>query len=342
MAQRFRLGLVVGKFSPLHRGHEELIRRAQDDCAEIIILSYSYPEFAGCEASRREAWLEELFPGARCLVVTNELLRRVVDVDSEFTAVPSNEAAEATHRAFCGFVVEIFTKSTVDAVFTGEAYGAGFAAHLAERWGSPVEHVIVDRKQILPLTSATDIRQNVHEKRHWLSPCVYASFVQRVCILGGESSGKSVLARDAASRFETAFVSEYGRELWMMKQGRLVFEDMLAIAERQVEWEQSAARNAVRYLFCDTSPLTTLFYSLDLFGRADTELERLALRQYDAYVLCAPDFEFVQDGTRRSAEFRQRQHQWYLEQLQRLGVDYLLAQGSVEQRLNQIAAHLYR
>src|SRR3569833_228901 len=133
MAQRFRLGLVVGKFSPLHRRHEELIRRAQDDCAELIILSYSYPEFAGCEASRREAWLKELFPRARRLVVTNELLRRVVNVDSEFTAVPPNAAADAAHRAFCAFVIEIFAKTTVDAVFTGDAYGAGCAAHLSER-----------------------------------------------------------------------------------------------------------------------------------------------------------------------------------------------------------------
>jgi len=342
MAQRFRLGLVVGKFSPLHRRHEELIRRAQDDCAELIILSYSYPEFAGCEASRREAWLKELFPRARRLVVTNELLRRVVNVDSEFTAVPPNAAADATHRAFCAFVIEIFAKTTVDAVFTGEAYGAGFAAHLAERWGTPVEHVCMDRKQFLPLTSGRDIRQDVHEQRHWLSPCVYASFVQRVCILGGESAGKSVLATGAAARFGTAFVPEYGRELWRVKQGQLVFEDMLAIAKHQIEWERAAARNAVRYVFCDTSPLTTLFYSMDLFGRADTELEMLALRQYDAYVLCAPDFEFVQDGTRRDAEFRHRQHEWYLQQFERLGVEYLLAQGSVQQRLDQIDRLLYR
>jgi len=62
MVRHFRRGLVVGKFSPLHRGHEGLIRCAQDSCDELIIISYSNPEFAGCEASRREQWLAEIYP----------------------------------------------------------------------------------------------------------------------------------------------------------------------------------------------------------------------------------------------------------------------------------------
>ena len=331
----FRRGLVVGKFSPLHRGHEELIRRAQSDCGELIIINYCYPEFDGCGASQRETWLAELFPQTRRIVVTAKLLRQHT---FEFD-VPANDASEAAHRDFCGFLVETFTDTTVDAVFTSEDYGAGFAAHLAQRWDQPVEHVLVDRHRIAAPISATKIRQDVHEHRKWLSPCVYASFVQRVCILGGESSGKSVLARDAAARFATAFAPEYGRELWTQKQGQLVFEDMLAIAQRQIELEQSAARSARRYVFCDTSPLTTLFYSLDLFGRVHPELERLALRRYDAYVLCAPDFEFVQDGTRRDAGFRQRQHEWYL---RKLGVNHVLVRGSVQDRLNQLGELLYR
>ena len=34
---------------------------------------------------------------------------------------------------------------------------------------------------------------------------------------------------------------------------------------------------------------------------------RLAARRYDALVLCRPDFPFVQDGTRRDGDFRDRQ-----------------------------------
>jgi NadR type nicotinamide-nucleotide adenylyltransferase len=348
MGQRFRRGLVVGKFSPLHRGHEALIRGAQDSCDDLTIISYSKPEFAGCEASRREQWLAELYPSARRLVVTDDFLREHTRPNAEFTAVPANNAPDAIHRDFCAFLLETFAQTDVDAVFTSEDYGAGFADHLTERLRSrrqhatSVEHVSVDPDRSMIPVSGSQIRTDVHAHRNWLSPCVYAGFVQRICILGGESSGKSVLAQALAQRFNTAFVPEYGRELWTAKEGRLVYDDMLEIARCQIEREQSTARNAARYLFCDTSPLTTLFYSLDMFCRADVALERLALVSYDLHVLCAPDFEFVQDGTRRDAEFRLRQHHWYLEQLGRIGVHYLLAQGPVQTRVDQIAARLAR
>ena len=53
---------------------------------------------------------------------------------------------------------------------------------------------------------------------------------------------------------------------------------------------------------------------MEMFGRADSTLPMLAMRPYDHYVLCSPDFEFVQDGTRRDSRLRERQHAWYLEE----------------------------
>jgi HTH-type transcriptional repressor of NAD biosynthesis genes len=44
---------------------------------------------------------------------------------------------------------------------------------------------------------------------------------------------------------------------------------------------------------------------------ADPQLDVLAGPAYDTILLCAPDFPFVQDGTRRDTEFRTMQHNWY-------------------------------
>ena len=343
---RFKSGLVVGKFSPLHRGHEALIRQAQESCAEVIIVSYSKPELTGCEADRRARWLADLFPTTRRLVVTDQYLREHARGDDEFSSVPDNDAPDVVHRDFCAFLCETHLATTVDAVFTSEDYGAGFADHLTRRFRAKrphvaiVEHVSVDRHRVKTPVFGRLIRQDVHTYRSCLSPRVYASFVERICLLGGESSGKSTLTEALADRFDTTFAPEYGRELWVAKEGRLSYEDMLHIAVQQIEYENSAAQRSNRYLFCDTSPLTTYFYSLEMFGRADAALETLALKPYDLYVLCAPDFEFVQDGTRRDAEFRRRQHAWYLEQLDRGGRRYLLAEGSLRERVDRIAAYL--
>ena len=60
MAQRvanimkpFATGLVVGKFAPLHCGHERLIITPLAQCEELFIISYSVPEMPDCEPEKR-------------------------------------------------------------------------------------------------------------------------------------------------------------------------------------------------------------------------------------------------------------------------------------------------
>ena len=96
----------------------------------------------------------------------------------------------------------------------------------------------------------------------------------------------------------------------------------------------------MRYLICDTTPLTTLFYCRDQFGRAEPQLEALAERRYALHVLCAPDFPFVQDGTRRDAAFRARQHAFYLAWLTQRGRQYLLATGDLATRVRTLTTLL--
>jgi HTH-type transcriptional regulator, transcriptional repressor of NAD biosynthesis genes len=342
MSKRFQRGLVVGKFSPLHRGHELIINRAREECDEVFLLSYSKPEMPGCEAIRRDRWLSAIFPDAHHRAVTDERLRRWIKPGDGPLEVPANDADETTHRRFCGFMCRQVFGVTVDAVFTSEDYGGEFAEELTRyfREGHPacraVKHVLVDRsRQQLPV-SGTLLRQDIHAYREWLSPLVYASFVQRVCLLGGESSGKSTLAGALAEALKTQYVAEYGRELWDAKSGRLIFDDLRHIAEVQIQREEEAAGRANRFLFCDTSPLTTLFYSHHLFGKAEPTLEKLADRSYDFTILCAPDFSFVQDGTRQPETFRTFQHGWYLDELARRNIAYRLVGGSPEARVLQV------
>ncbi|KQW87398.1 ATPase [Massilia sp. Root418] len=324
----FETGLVVGKFSPLHLGHELLIRRAMADCAEVIVISYALPDLPGCEPWKREQWLRARFPQARVLVL-----------DAARHALPHNDADALVHREFVGQLCQDVLETTVDAVFTSEEYGDGFAAELARYFTrstgkhTEVRHVSVDQARKAVPVSGTLVRSDPHAHRALLSPEVYASFVQTVCFLGGESSGKTTMAETMAARLETAWAAEYGRELWVEQGGGLAYRDMVRIAEVQHRREDRQRQLARRYLFCDTSALTTLFYSHAMFGRAEPALERLAERQYNHLFLCAPDFEFVQDGTRREPAFRQRQHSWYLAELARRSIPYVLLEGPLARRI---------
>jgi NadR type nicotinamide-nucleotide adenylyltransferase len=348
MSKRFQRGLVVGKFSPLHRGHEMLIRHAIENCGEVVLLSYSKPELPGCDAARRDKWLAALFPGVPRLVINDERLNQRVNPGSGPREVPHNDAEELSHRRFCGFLCWNILGVAVDAVFTSEDYGDRFADELTRYYREhdvtlpAVTHVLVDKNRTTVPISATLLRQDIHAHRSWLAPVVYASFVERVCLLGGESSGKSTLAEALAHEFGTVFVAEYGRELWETKSGALAYEDMQRIAETQIRREDDAALQANRFIFCDTSPLTTLFYSHHLFGKAEPALVQLAERAYGYTVICAPDFPFVQDGTRQPLAFRLEQHEWYLNELSRHRIPFTTVTGSIENRIQQIRRLLSR
>jgi NadR type nicotinamide-nucleotide adenylyltransferase len=161
-----------------------------------------------------------------------------------------------------------------------------------------------------------------------------------LALLGGESSGKTTLAQALADRLGTAWVPEYGRQLWEELHHTLSVEELLAVARRQVAMEETAAGQAHDWLVCDTTPLTTLQYCLHDHGRAPVELVQLAHRRYDRVVVCEPDFEFVQDGARRDDRFRAAQHVWTLQRLRAMGVPYVTVHGSVPDRVQQVLQHL--
>ncbi len=343
---RFGTSLVVGKFAPLHLGHELLIRRALTESERLVIISYTRPEFDGCAPAVRQRWLEQRFPTARVCVLSDEALAATPLAAHGFDRIPDNDAAESIHRRFVAAVCVHHLGVQVDAVFTSEDYGDGFASELtlyyrqSKAGYADIAHVCVDIARTAVPISATRIRTDVHSAREFLAPEVYASFVERVVLLGGESSGKSTLAQALARHFGTEWVAEYGRELWERKDGRLEYDDMRRIAREQVRREEAALVQSRRYLFCDTSPLTTLFYSTEMFGSSASELRQLAQRGYQHTVLCAPDFEFVQDGTRREPSFRDAQHAWYLRELSRRAIPHLVVSGDVPYRVARVVRHL--
>ena len=77
--------------------------------------------------------------------------------------------------------------------------------------------------------------------------------------------------------------------------GRLEFDDLFTIAREQIRREDAdlLGPQTHRFLICDTTPLTTLFYPHELFGRAVPEPDELARRAYAQVALCADDFPFA-------------------------------------------------
>lgn len=334
---KWRNGLVVGKFCPLHRGHQVLLDHAQAACEELFVISYTKPEFDGMAPERRERWLTALYPQARCWVLDDtRLAAHCLRLGIALRRLPHNDEDDDTHRRFVAWLLREVIQTQVDVVFSSEAYGPGFAAALGEQQqrhgGGAVAHIAVDPPRARVPVSGTALRADMAASRGALTPVVYRDFVHRVVLIGGESTGKSTLAQALALHCNSVYAAEYGRELWEAQDGQLQEADLLHIARTQVEREERLLEQANAWLVCDTSPLTTLLYAQAMFGRADPQLAALAARAYDLVLLCDPDVAFVQDGTRRDEAFRQWQHAWYLRELVARGIPYCRLQGGWQQR----------
>jgi HTH-type transcriptional regulator, transcriptional repressor of NAD biosynthesis genes len=337
----FQLGLVVGKFSPLHLGHEWLIMQAGLQCQQLLILSYSNPEIARCQAPIRRQWFAARFPQHETYVIDDPWLqRKCQDLRTAPRPLPDNGSSDTEQQHFLAWLLRDVLTRKPDAIFCSESYGATCAKVLTRILGQPVQAVILDLDRNHVPVSATQIRQSPHKHREWMAPEVASAFVHRIALLGGESSGKTTLAAALAERYGTLWVHEYGRELWELQKGVMSADDLLKIGYEQIHREEAAMKRAQRFLFCDTSPLTTAGYGLWMFGHIDPQLAKLAARSYDAAILCKPDFPFVQDGSRREEAFRDQQQAWYQDQITTLKYPVLEVGGSVSERLSLVASWL--
>ena len=166
--------------------------------------------------------------------------------------------------------------------------------------------------------------------------------IVRIAVVGGESTGKSTLVAALGARYDEPCVAEYGRTLWEERRGQLDYDDLRAIGIRHVADEDAAVVRARRCVFVDTTPLTTLWYSIDGYRKADPDLVSLSWRRYDLTLLCAPDFAFVQDGSRSSEDFRLRHDRWIRAVLTARGVSFVDVRGSIGARVAQVATYLDR
>ena len=55
-------GLVLGKFAPLHRGHQLLIETGLAETDKLYVLVYNAPETTDIPLTVRAEWVRKLYP----------------------------------------------------------------------------------------------------------------------------------------------------------------------------------------------------------------------------------------------------------------------------------------
>lgn len=155
---KFASGLVIGKFYPLHKGHELLIGAALADCARVFI-AMTARETETIPGAVRLGWLQEIFPQANSVLLPAD------------TPYHPSECAdvETFYEVWRGLIVRSWGFMP-EAIFTSEDYGD----ECARFWGCT--HVCVDRARAAVPVSGTAIRANPSACAQFLSPVVRAWF----------------------------------------------------------------------------------------------------------------------------------------------------------------------
>jgi NadR type nicotinamide-nucleotide adenylyltransferase len=310
--QKFGKGLVIGKFYPPHRGHKFLIDTATSQCDELtVIICWKHSETIPGIA--RAQWLKKIHPNVNIKLIED------------------NKLADDDSKGWAQYTLDILGY-VPDAVFTSESYGDPYAAFMGS------VHVLVDRDRTFIPISATMIRSNPLKYWEFLEPCVRGYFVNRVCVVGAESTGKSTLARSLAEHYKTVWAPEYGR---MYAEGKLTAEreiwgsaEFERIAAAQNELENSLAERANGLLICDTDAFDTSVWHERYMGKRSPRVEELGkICAHDLYIVTGDEIPFVQDGTRDGEHIRHWMHQRFIERLKEDNKPFIIVSGSEEARL---------
>lgn len=352
MARKYRRALVVGKFAPFHKGHQLVVDHALSIADKVIVLIWSNPEFPDMPVDVRADWIRRLYP-KRVFVGTPSMQKRPRRWDPEMDAdldPPSDDAPQGSQLRFTYRMLQyakasLWWDDQIDVVVSSEPYGKDIAAYLGTIGASgrepiwKVDTVTLDRAE-LPV-SGTLVREDIHARRKWLDPEVYAHFVEPVVFMGAESTGKSTLVERLAGALQTSWVHEYGRTYYEEHGGVMDLDGYVEIAKRHQELEETAKRDPMvnRWVFVDTNALTTLMFSYLYERAARPELWKMAdkcIGRYKHWFVCDDDIPFEQDGWRDCETARSRVQGLILQSLDQRGIPYTVLKGPLDQRITKV------
>ena len=321
------IGLTIGKYAPLHAGHQRVIETALAEMDEVLAVIYDSPEVIDVPLQVRAGWLRELYPRLRVL--------EAWDGPNDFGDTPAIKHKQER------YILKLLNGQTITHFYSSEFYGDHMSRAL-----HAVNRLVDPQRQVVPV-SGTAIRANTYALRNYVHPHVYRDLVTNIVLLGAPSTGKTTLAARLADEYHTAWMPEYGREYWDAHQvnHRLSLEQLVDLAEGHLQREEQVLGAADTYLFTDTNALTTRLFSLYYHGRVLPRLEELAglaAARYDLVLVCDTDIPYEDSIDRSGDANRQVFQKQVLADLADRRIPYIWARGSLEERVRQVRAVLAR
>jgi len=142
------------------------------------------------------------------------------------------------------------------------------------------------------------------------------SKLQKIVVLGPESTGKSTLCEQLAKHYGVVDCKEYARQYLHENGTKYNFEDLLTIAKGQLTLENEAIQKAEQQLIdtaknkiiIDTDMYVMKVWCEYVFNNCHTYiLDQIHSRKYDLYLLCDIDLPWSPDEMREYPDEKPRQ-----------------------------------
>jgi len=160
--------------------------------------------------------------------------------------------------------------------------------------------------------------------------------VARVCIIGAECTGKTMLAQRLAEHFATVWVPEFAREYALDAARPLTFDDVDPIARGQIVGEDQLTLDASSLLILDTDLVSTTVYSRYYYNAVPQWIAIEAKRRLaDLYLLADVDVPFIADPARDAEEHRADHADAFRRALEDLGARVVVISGDWEERFGR-------
>ena len=156
-----------------------------------------------------------------------------------------------------------------------------------------------------------------------------------IILTGPESTGKTLLAEQLATIYNGRCIPEYAREYLLELRRPYTYEDVLKIAEKQLE-EMETLRNCAGGMnFFDTYLIITKVWLEVVYNNTPDWIDRKISGTRDAlYLLCRPDIPWKPDPLRENGgEMRIKLFLRYEEELKQKGLYFGYVEGAGEDRI---------
>ena len=147
-----KIGFTIGKFAPLHKGHQFLIETALNEMDKVIVVVYD-TDVIDVSTEKRAEWIKSIYPEVEIRLAHNPPSKYGLDDESV------NIQME--------YLYNIIGNEKVTHFYSSEEYGAYVAKYMN------IVDRRVDNKRIKVPIHASQIRNSLENNKEWVHYNVY-------------------------------------------------------------------------------------------------------------------------------------------------------------------------